>query len=89
MFHGERFGYAHFLHQEMFRDVAFFASDVCCKYWPWAQRVAERFPQFDTGSTRPYLSVMHAFAHNYHCQVGAKHFRVVTGFECNGLHIFA
>ena len=73
MYHGERFGYAHYLHQLMFSDVAFFASDVCCKYWPWTQRVAEQFPEFDTGDTRPYLSVMHAFAHSYHCQVTTTH----------------
>ena len=68
MYHGERFGYAHYLHQLMFVDVAFFASDICCKYWPWVQRVSESFPELDTGSNRPYLSAMHAFAHSYHCQ---------------------
>ena len=69
MHRGELYAYSHFLHQHRFSDLQFFASDIVCKYWPWSQRVAARWPEYATGDTRPYLSVMHATGHAYYCQV--------------------
>ena len=69
MYRGELFAYSHFLHQKRFPSVHYFASDIVCKYWPWTQRVASRFPEHGTGHTKPFLSVMHATGHAYYCQV--------------------
>ena len=42
-------------------------EDIICKYWPLAQGKAYLFP--DTITMKPCLSVMHAKAHSWHCQV--------------------
>ncbi|XP_043242318.1 uncharacterized protein LOC122391992 isoform X2 [Amphibalanus amphitrite] len=69
MYRGEQFAYGHYLHQTLFKNACFFASDVVCKYWPWAQRVARVFPEYSLGDTQPFLSVMHASGHAYYCQI--------------------
>ncbi|XP_043232044.1 uncharacterized protein LOC122386681 isoform X3 [Amphibalanus amphitrite] len=69
MYRGESFAYSHFLHQERFPHVQYFASDIVCKYWPWAQRVSRRWPEYSTGDSMPFLSVMHATGHAYYCQI--------------------
>ena len=51
------------------RPVLCLGRGLQCKYWPWTQRVAAQLPEHATGSTRPYLSVMHATGHSYYCLV--------------------
>ena len=67
MFRGELYGYALFLHKNYLapRNVKFFFSDVVCKYWPWAQKVAPGL----TEDMKPALSIMHAKGHSPACQV--------------------
>ncbi|XP_048586080.1 uncharacterized protein LOC116618382 isoform X3 [Nematostella vectensis] len=66
MFHGEIYGYAHYLQTTYFlpKEVEFFWYDVVCHYWPWL-----RMHDPDTASKmKPALSVMHAKAHSWNCQ---------------------
>lgn len=68
MMYGEVYGYAHYMQLNYFipKNVKFFWYDVVCKYWPWLKKqnkeVAEKM--------KPALSVMHAKAHAWYCQVG-------------------
>ena len=70
---GEQYCYPHYLHSQIFAPlgVRFLWQDVICKYWPWAVKLAARKPEFQQAVTavRPALSVMHAKAHAWHCQV--------------------
>ena len=51
--------------QKQFPGANFICTDVACKYWPWLAK------QDSTLSCRqkPLLSVMHAKAHEFKCQV--------------------
>ena len=45
-------------------------ADVICQYWPWALSKANSCPDLkEAMSSQPCLSVMHAKAHSWHCQV--------------------
>lgn len=45
-------------------------ADIICLYWPWALSKASKHPELeDAMSAQPCLSVMHAKAHSWHCQV--------------------
>lgn len=76
MKHGELYGYAHFIHVNFMlpNSVQFIWQDIICKYWPWANKVAAAFPVWKSSVTsiRPALSVMHAKAHSWPCQVSLK-----------------
>jgi hypothetical protein len=67
MFRGEIFGYPHYLHTRFFMNVVCFWADVVCQYWPWA-RQKEAVTGIPLTSV-PCLSVMHANAHSWLCQV--------------------
>ena len=69
MYRGESYAYSHYIHQSRFPDVKYYASDIVCKYWPWAQRVSRRWPEYDIHGSEPFLSVMHATGHAYYCQI--------------------
>ena len=86
MYRGEAYAYSHFLHQTRFPRVQFYASDIVCKYWPWAQRVSRLWPEYDTSNSEPFLSVMHATGHAYYCQVCefASFFRPYPGMPSMG-----
>ncbi|XP_042577261.1 uncharacterized protein LOC122136760 [Cyprinus carpio] len=44
--------------------------DVTCKYWPYLQRVAKSCPELQhLLNMRPFLSVFHAKAHDFKCEV--------------------
>jgi hypothetical protein len=64
---GEVYGYAHYLQTTYFipLHVQYFWYDVVCKYWPWLQKHDNQTAQL----MRPALSVMHAKAHSWSCQV--------------------
>lgn len=67
MFYGEVYGYAHYL-QKVFlipKKVQFLWYDVICKYWLWLRKTDPTCVQ----SMKPALSVMHAKAHAWTCQV--------------------
>jgi len=68
MFHGEVYGYAHFMQVNYFipKDIEFFWYDVVCKYWPWL----EKHDKANYHKMKPALSVFHAKAHSWFCQVG-------------------
>ncbi|XP_064390969.1 uncharacterized protein LOC135338816 isoform X2 [Halichondria panicea] len=70
MFRGEIFGYPHYLHTKYFSKAKCVWADVMCQYWPWAKSKVNSCPETkDAMSSQPCLSVMHAKAHSWHCQV--------------------
>ncbi|XP_067305976.1 uncharacterized protein [Pseudorasbora parva] len=71
MMRGEIFAYPMFLQKELSpRNVQFMCTDVICKYWPYLQRVANICPEFSPLlDMKPFLSVMHAKAHSWKCEV--------------------
>jgi len=66
MMYGEIYGYAHYMQLNFFwpKNVQFFWYDVVCKYWPWIQKHNK-----EVSEMKPALSVMHAKAHAWYCQV--------------------
>ena len=81
MMHGEVYGYAHYMqvHYYLPRNTMFFWYDVVCKYWPWLAKCDQETLQ----KMKPALSVMHAKAHAWYCQVriqGVK--RYTLCFNC-------
>lgn len=71
MFRGEIFAYPMYLQKELAsKNIQFFCSDVVCKYWPYLQKVADSCPELqDLLCMRPFLSIMHAKAHSWMCEV--------------------
>ncbi|CAM4587224.1 unnamed protein product [Leuciscus chuanchicus] len=71
MFRGEIFAYPLYLQKQLAsQTVQFFCSDVVCKYWPYLQRVVDHCPEMkDLLNMRPFLSIMHAKAHSWMCEV--------------------
>lgn len=71
MFRGEIFVYPLYLQKQLAsQNVQFFCSDVVCKYWPYLQRVVGHCPELpDLLNMRPFLSIMHAKAHSWMCEV--------------------
>lgn len=64
------FGYPHYLHTMVFPNASFLWSDVICQYWPWAQKLTTTHSELqETMKATPCLSVMHAKAHSWPCQV--------------------
>ena len=64
------FGYTHYLHTKIFPRVKCVWADVICQYWPWVLSKANGSLELKTAmSAHPCLSVMHAKAHSWHCQV--------------------
>ncbi|XP_077083156.1 uncharacterized protein LOC143736298 [Siphateles boraxobius] len=51
-------------------SIKFFCSDVACKYFPYLQRVSKQCPELQSLlDMHPFLSVMHAKAHSWKCEV--------------------
>ncbi|XP_029916449.1 uncharacterized protein LOC115365531 [Myripristis murdjan] len=71
MFRGEIFAYPLYLQKQLAsQNVQFFCSDVVCKYWPYLQRVVGHCPELqDLLNMRPFLSIMHAKAHSWMCEL--------------------
>ncbi|XP_035006830.1 uncharacterized protein LOC118103835 [Hippoglossus stenolepis] len=71
MFRGEIFAYPLYLQRQLAsQNVQFFCSDVVCKYWPYLQRVVRHCPELqDLLTMRPFLSIMHAKAHSWMCEL--------------------
>lgn len=67
----DRYGYSHYLHEKVFAPcgVQWLWQDIVCQYWPWAQSKSPLFSQSRAMEMKPALSVMHAKAHSWHCQV--------------------
>lgn len=67
MYQGELYGYAYYIQRYQMQpaNVAFIWVDVICKYWKWARNAG----LLKECSIKPALSVMHAKAHNWTCQV--------------------
>ncbi len=72
MYRGEIFAYALYLQEKLAsRQITFFCMDVTCKYWPYLQRVAKSCPELQhLLNMKPFLSVFHAKAHDFKCEVG-------------------
>ncbi|XP_025758876.1 uncharacterized protein LOC102077695 isoform X2 [Oreochromis niloticus] len=50
--------------------ITFLCSDVACKYFPYLTKVAQQCPELrNLLSMRPFLSVMHAKAHTWKCEI--------------------
>ncbi|XP_056441143.1 uncharacterized protein LOC130378391 isoform X2 [Gadus chalcogrammus] len=72
MFRGEIFAYPLYLQQDLGEKhkIEFVCTDVMCKYYPYVQRVVEKFPELQyVLQMRPFLSVMHAKGHSTRCEV--------------------
>ena len=74
MFQGEIFAYPMFLQYNFFfLPHMYFCQDIVCKYWPYLQDVIQKCPDDEhfqsIADQRPFLSVMHAKAHQWTCQV--------------------
>ncbi|XP_062376140.1 uncharacterized protein LOC134064287 isoform X2 [Sardina pilchardus] len=71
MFRGEIFAYPLYLHRELMPlRPAFLCMDVACKYFPYLNRVASVFQELQAlQAVRPLLSVMHAKAHSWTCEL--------------------
>ncbi|XP_047205056.1 uncharacterized protein LOC124857722 isoform X2 [Girardinichthys multiradiatus] len=71
MFRGEIFAYPLYLQKQLAsQNVQFFCSDVVCKYWPYLQRVVGQCPELqDLLKMHPFLSIMHAKAHSWMCEL--------------------
>lgn len=81
MYCGEMYGYAHYLQTISIppKNVLFFWYDVICKYWPWLTNHDPGASQ----SMKPALSVMHAKAHSWSCQVFYSMYNsVITSAIC-------
>lgn len=67
MFQGEIYGYANYIQAKKMlpAGVQFFWEDIVCRYWKWASKIGRE----ETKTMRPALSVMHAKAHKWSCQV--------------------
>lgn len=67
MHRGEIYGYAHYLQTNYLipNGAEYIWYDVVCMYWPWLLKNGS-----DTvAKMKPALSVMHAKAHSWSCQV--------------------
>ncbi|XP_058468997.1 uncharacterized protein LOC131443402 isoform X3 [Solea solea] len=71
MYRGEMFAYPLYLQEKLAsRQITFFCMDVTCKYWPYLQKVAKSCPELQPLlSMKPFLSVFHAKAHDFKCEV--------------------
>ena len=72
MFRGEIFAYPLYLQQDLGEKhkIEFVCTDVMCKFYPYVQRVVEKFPELQyVLQMRPFLSVMHAKGHSTRCEV--------------------
>ncbi|XP_039862225.1 uncharacterized protein LOC120717989 [Simochromis diagramma] len=74
MFRGEIFAYPLFLQRKSAASVpghiTFLCADVACKYFPYLTSVAQQCPELrNLLSMRPFLSVMHAKAHTWICEI--------------------
>lgn len=70
MYQGELYGYANYIHVKKMipAGVAYFWEDIVCKYWKWAKKAGG----VEGSGMKPALSVMHAKAHNWTCQVHCR-----------------
>ncbi|XDV21836.1 hypothetical protein PO909_026856 [Leuciscus waleckii] len=71
MFRGEIFAYPLYLQNKLAnKPISFFAMDVTCKYWPYLNKVAKSCPELQhLLGMKPFLSVFHAKAHDFKCEV--------------------
>lgn len=72
MFKGETFKHTHLQHIKAHEGQAtFFCSDVVCKYWPFAEKVGQLFPEYAelTQDMQPFLSRFHGRGHSWDCRV--------------------
>lgn len=67
MFRGEIYNYAYYLQKNVLagNNTMFMWYDVICQYWPWLVK----HDQVLSNKIKPGLSVMHAKAHCWTCQV--------------------
>ena len=70
MYQGELYGYANYIHVKKMipAGVTYFWEDIVCKYWKWAKKAGG----VEGSGMKPALSVIHAKAHNWTCQVHCR-----------------
>lgn len=69
---GESYRHVHFLHDVALNMGAeILCYDVICNYWPFAQDLAKKVPDFQKHVTtmKPFLSRFHGNTHELFCQV--------------------
>ena len=81
MYQGEIYGYAHYLQSKKMlpAGVKYFWEDIVCKYWKWAGKVGG-----SEMNMKPALSVMHAKAHKWSCQVRSCYSHLETSTVLSG-----
>ena len=79
-----RYGYPHYLHVNVFPNAKHIWGDVMCLYWPWALKKAEKEDSSmyaEAMNAKPCLSVMHAKAHSWSCQVTSTTYRMMQNLD--------
>lgn len=72
MHHGETFTHTHYMHYLCWKlNCKYFCYDVICRYWQFAERTGEKFPEFAnmTYNMDGFAPMMHIKAHGLSCQV--------------------
>ena len=74
MFRGEMYAYYICMQLHLLQhNTQFMAQDIVCKYFPYLQRCARQNPSDEAlqsiSKQKPFLSVLHAHAHSWFCQV--------------------
>ena len=77
MFRGEIFAYPLYIQRKLANLMpTFYCMDVTGKYWPYLNEVARSCPELQhLLSMKPFLSVFHAKAHDFKCDV-SNHYQV-------------
>ena len=83
MFRGEIYGYSNYIHVHKMipNNVKYIWQDIICKYWKWAVK-ASKSDESNAHEIKPALSVMHAKAHNWTCQVHWYHVFFIMNAGC-------
>ena len=72
---GEIFAYPLLLqlYMQQVQEHTFVAQDTACTFRPWLEKLALKRPDDQAIQNllqqKPFLSVMHAYAHSWYCQV--------------------
>lgn len=83
MFRGEIFAYPLYLQKQLAsRQIHFFCMDVACKYWPYLEKVTGKCPELKhLLKMKPFLSVFHAKAHDFKCEVRKQYHVIVSLYQ--------
>ena len=87
MYRGEIFAYPLYLQNQLgSRQIHFFCMDVACKFWPYLEKVSQKCPELQhLLKMTPFLSVFHAKAHDFKCEVRKRLHVIVLLSQINSI----